>query len=90
MACEVNEKQQQKKHSHRWLFRCMVCFLLVGMCRFSERGVVITCVPVTVPVGKQVYFYQHRIAKEMQGRRRKRGVEMGLPQRSSVWDTAVL
>lgn len=36
----------------------------VGMCRFCEKGV-ITCVPVTAPVGKRVYFYQHHIAKEM-------------------------
>lgn len=88
MACEVNEKQKKKQHSHRWLFRWVVSFLLVGMCRFSERGVVITCVPVTVPVGKRVYFYQRRIAKEMRGRRGKRGVEMVLPHRRSVWDTA--
>lgn len=74
MACELNlkkggEGEKKKNQTHTITtdgsFHGWSPVLPVGMCRFRERGVVITCVPVTAPVGKQVYFYQCHIAKEM-------------------------
>lgn len=47
------------------------------MCRLCERGVVITCVPGTAPVGKRVYFYQDHIVEEKTERERE--MEKGLP-----------
>lgn len=57
---------------YRWPFPWVVCFLPVGMDWFCERGVVITYVPGTAPVGKQVYFYHDHIVKEKTGRNGKR------------------
>lgn len=66
----VSGIKKPNPQSYRWPFPWVVCFLPVGMCRLCERGVVITCVPGTALVGKQVYFYQEHIVEKMERERK--------------------
>lgn len=96
MVCEVNIKRVMEMEKintiatdgsfHGWSF-----FFPVGMCRFHERGVVITCVPVTAPVGKGSIFISVTLLRKCEAPGGGRGLEtvpsleMNCEGYSTVW-----